>query len=236
LAADAQLALHTHLHQSRFEIDVVVARTGRRPVELMAELGVLGPATVAAHCIHMTAADMALFRSTGAHVAHVPVGNAASGSMAPALELMRCGANISLATDTKSGDMFEAMKFGLVLTRLRGHGFALRSVDVLRWATLGGAQALGLRGEIGAIAPGYRADLVLLDGAAPNLVPLIDGPGTIVHGAQGANVDTVMVDGRIVLEHGRPTLFDGEEVLRSAQAVALGLWRRIGHAPKAFVL
>jgi 5-methylthioadenosine/S-adenosylhomocysteine deaminase len=88
-----------------------------------------------------------------------------------------------------------------------------------------------MAGEIGVIAPGAQADLVLLDGRAPNLAPLINGPGTVVHGAQGGNVDIVMVAGRVVLEAGRPTLFDGDEVVAAAQAVATRLWRRAGQAP-----
>ncbi|MDE1568168.1 amidohydrolase family protein [Aquabacter sp. P-9] len=231
LATKHGLILHTHLHQSPMEIEVVAARDGMRPVELMAETGLLGPALVAGHCIHMDETDRARFGASGAHVAHIPVGNAAHGSVAPILALQEAGAAISLATDTKSGDMFEAMRMALAGTRIRGAGFSVTSQDVLGWAITGGAAALGLSGVVGTLAPGWKADLVLLDLDAPNLAPLIDGPGLVVHSAQGGNVDAVVVDGRVVLEHGRPTLFDGAEVIAAATKVARRLWEKAGHRP-----
>lgn len=231
LAAERDLLLHTHLHQSPMEVEVVVARDGRRPVETMEEVGLLGPRLVAGHCIHMNDTDIARFGRSGAHVAHVPIGNAAHGSVAPILAHEAAGAGISLATDSKSGDMFEAMRMALAATRIRGGGFAKSAADVLAWGTRGGATALGLGDEIGRIAVGRKADLLLLDTRAPNLAPLVDGPGLLVHSANGSVVDTVVVDGRVVLEGGRPTLFDGDEVIASAEAVARSLWRRHGQPP-----
>jgi 5-methylthioadenosine/S-adenosylhomocysteine deaminase len=232
IAAAKDLILHTHLHQSPMEVDVVLARDGMRPVELMEEVGLLGPRLVAGHCIHMTDGDIARFGRSGSHVAHVPVGNAAHGSVAPILAHEAAGAGITLATDTKSGDMFEAMRMALAATRIRGGGFVKSAADVLAWATRGGAAALGLSEEIGQIAVGRKADLLLLDARAPNLAPLVDGPGLLVHSASGAVVDTVVVDGCVLLEGGRPTLFDGDEVIATAEAVARSLWRRHGHAPR----
>lgn len=231
IAAERDLILHTHLHQSPMEVEVVMARDGKRPIELLDEVGLLGPRLVAGHCIHMSEADIARFGRSGSHVAHVPVGNAAHGSVAPILAHEAAGAGITLATDTKSGDMFEAMRMALAATRIRGGGFVKSAADVLGWATRGGATALGLGAEIGQIAVGRKADLLLLDARAPNLAPLVDGPGLLVHSASGAVVDTVVVDGRVLLEAGRPTLFDGDEVIATAEAVARALWRRHGHGP-----
>lgn len=231
LAAERDLILHTHLHQSPMEVEAVLARDGRRPVELMEEVGLLGPRLVAGHCIHMSDADIARFGRSGSHVAHVPVGNAAHGSVAPILAHEAAGAGITLATDTKSGDMFEAMRMALAATRIRGGGFVRSAADVLGWATRGGAKALGLDDEIGRIAVGRKADLLLLDARQPNLAPLVDGPCLLVHSANGAAVDTVVVDGRVLLEGGRPTLFDGDEVVATAETVARALWRRHGHTP-----
>ncbi len=234
--AEAQdLIVHTHLHQSPMEVEIVQARDGLRPVELMQEVGLLNSRTIAGHCIHMNEADIARFGASGAAVAHIPVGNAAHGSVAPIRALEQAGARITLATDTKSGDMFAAMHMALAGTRIRGAGFAVKSHDVLRWATVGGASALGIAHEVGTLREGQKADLVLLDGRAPNMAPLIDGPGLIVHSAQGGNVDAVVVDGTVLLEHGRPTTFDGDAVVATAQAVAQRLWERAGHTPRIAV-
>ena len=224
--------VHTHLHQSPGEVAIVEARENCRPVDLLEDVGLLDRNLVAGHCIHMNEADIARFGRSGAHVAHIPVGNAAHGSIAPIVALEQAGAKITVATDTKIGDMFESMRLALAAARIRGAGFAIKSERVLGWATRNGAAALGLAGEVGVLAVGARADIVMLDGRAPNLCPVIDGPGLIVHSASGGNVDTVVIAGRVVLEDRRPTLFDGDEVVASAQVVARRLWKRAGHRPR----
>jgi 5-methylthioadenosine/S-adenosylhomocysteine deaminase len=156
------------------------------------------------------------------------MGNATAGMMAPICALEAAGAVITLATDTKSGDLFECMRWAIAVARLRGAGYALTARAALRWATANGALALGLAGQVGALAPGMKADLVVLDARAPNLRPIVDGVGVIVHSGVGANVEAVLVDGHVVLEGGRPTRFDGDEVVASAQAVATRLWQRSG--------
>ena len=226
LAASTGMVVHTHMHQSQAEVDVVVARDGCRPVELFEHVGLLNPKLIAGHCIWMNPADIARFGAARAVVAHAPIGNAAHGTIAPVLALEAAGASITFATDTKSGDMFQAMRTGLMAARIRGAGFSVGSETMLRWATREGATALGLGDTVGMIRPGYRADIVLLDGDAPNLCPLTAPAGLVVHNAVGANVDTVLINGRVVLEAGQPTLFDGAEIVRTAGAVAKRLWAR----------
>lgn len=230
LAEETGLIVHTHLHQSPGEVSAVLARDGRRPVEVMEEVGLLNSKLVAGHCIWVDDTDIGRIGRSGVAVAHAPLGNAAHGSIAPAVALEAAGARLTLCTDTKSGDMFQAMRMALAAARIRGAGFELDSERVLRWATRDGAVALGMP-DLGAIVPGWRADLVLLDADAPNLRPLLDGPGLVVHSAVGNNVDAVVVNGRVVVEDGRPTLFDADEVVASAQAVAERLWQRAGRMP-----
>ena len=223
--------VHTHLCQSRQEVDYVRERDGRTPVETMATAGLLDDRTVAAHCIHMTDADIDRAGAAGVAVAHSPVGNLASGRSAPILDLKAKGARITLCTDTKSGDMFEAMRAAVASARIRGAEFEPKAREVLRWATSGGASALRLGEDVGCIAPGRKADLILLDRTRPNLVPVIDGIGIVVHSGRGSNVDTVIVDGNVLIERGRAVAFDGEEIVGTAQAVAERLWARHGTRP-----
>lgn len=165
-------------------------------------------------------------------VAHSPIGNAKAGDIAPILALAEAGARIALCTDTMSGDMVEAMRWAVSMQRVRSGGrMVLDAATALGWATRAGAAALGLEAEVGAIAPGLKADLVLLDRASPTLAPVVDGPGILVWSASGHDVDTVLVDGRVVLAGGRPTLADGAEIVREAQAVAERLWQRAGRRP-----
>ena len=231
LAGETGLPVHTHLAQSEGEVAQVLARDGRRPVEALDEAGLLGNTLVAAHCIWLDDGEIQRLGAAAVVIAHAPIGNAAAGAIAPIVPLEEAGAAITLCTDTKSGDMFESMRAAIAVARIRGAGYGINAPRVLAWATAGGARALGLA-DVGALAPGMKADIVLLDGRMPNLCPVVDGPGIVVHSGNGANVDTVLIDGRIVLEDRRPTLFDGDEVVASAQGVANRLWSGYGARAK----
>jgi 5-methylthioadenosine/S-adenosylhomocysteine deaminase len=185
-------------------------------------------ALVAGHRIWLEPEEITRVGAAGVRVAHVPLGNAASGMVAPIKALEDAGALITLATDTESHDLFEAMRAAISVARVRGGTRKFNARTALRWATANGAAALGLASEVGALAPGMKADVVLLDALSPNLRPIVDGFGVL---GVGANVDTVIVDGRVVLEDGRPTRFDVREVVAAAQIVANRLWRESGWTP-----
>ena len=127
--------------------------------------------------------------------------------------------------------MFEAMRAAIASARVRGAEYEPKAPDVLRWATTDGASVLGFGDRIGSIEAGRKADLILLDRSHPNLAPVIDGVGIVVHSGRGSNVDTVIVDGRVLIEGGRAVGFDGDEIIASAQAVAERLWARHGTQP-----
>ena len=239
LAEETEGAVHTHLAQSRDEVEWVRARDGRSPVELLDECGLLDERLVAAHCIFLEPLDIARVGSSELTVAHAPIGNLRAGDVAPVLDLETAGARIALCTDTMSGDLFEAMRTAIAAARVHaGEGRSIESVDldarkVLHWATRAGAAALGLEDLVGSIEAGKKADLVLLDPSAPNLAPVVDGYGIVVHSGSGHDVDTVIVDGRVLLRAGRPVGFDGDRIVRDAQAVAERQWRRHGTTPVA---
>ena len=237
LAEDAGGCIHTHLAQSRGEVEWVRARDGLSPVELLDECGLLDERLIAAHCIFLDPPDIARAGASGLTVAHAPIGNLRAGNVAPVLDLEAAGARIALCTDTMSGDLFEAMRTAIAAARIRAGGDAsIKATDLdarkaLGWATRAGAAALGLDDRIGSIEAGKKADFVLLDPAAPSLAPVIDGYGIVVHSGSGHDVDTVIVDGRVLLRAGRPVGFDGERIVADAQAVADRQWRRHGTLP-----
>lgn len=224
--------IHTHLAQSRDEVAYVRARDGVSPAALLEACGLLDERLIAAHCVFLDEADVALAGAAGITVAHAPIGNARAGDMAPILALEAAGARIALCTDTMSADMFEAMRMAIATARLRAGGaiadLEIDAAKTLGWATRSGAAALGLGGEIGSIEPGKKADLILLARQAPNLAPVVDGAGILVHSASALNVDSVLVDGQVLLRHGRPVAFDGAAIVSEAQAVAESLWKRYG--------
>jgi 5-methylthioadenosine/S-adenosylhomocysteine deaminase len=247
------LPVHIHLSQSPVEVARIKEREGMTPPALLAETGLLDRHLVAAHCIHIDDADIARLGRARVRVAHSPLGNASAGWIAPVQRLERAGARISLCTDAKSSDMFEAMRMAIAGGRLRaagafqrparvdtraggrmlgggGGGLELSAARALAWATTGGAEAVGLAGKTGALRPGMLADIIVLDGAAPNLRPLIRPLGAVVHNGSGVNVRHAVIDGEVVMRDGRPTRFDAEEVIIAAEEAARRLWRDCGFA------
>jgi 5-methylthioadenosine/S-adenosylhomocysteine deaminase len=221
--------VHTHLAQLPIEVEAVKARSGLTPPQLLDKLGLLDQRLIAAHCIHLERSDIELCGKAGITVAHAPIGNAKGGRIAPVLELREAGARIALCTDTFSGDLIEAMRWAIAMQRINRQGNVLDARTVLDWGTREGAAAIGLGDQVGSLEIGKRADIVLLNNRSPSLAPLVDGYGVLVHSASGHDVDTAIVDGRVVLSGGRLTLADGHDIVARAQAVANRLWRRAGH-------
>ena len=225
-AADGRL-VHTHLAQSPMEVERLKAAYGLSPVEYFDQTGLLNERMTAAHCICLTDEDIRRLGAARVNVAHVPVGNSTGGQWAPIEALHAAGANITLATDTKSGDMLEAMRMAVAVARLRASGrFVFDAETAFGWGLDGGAQALGMGGELGRLEPGRAADIVLFDPEAPNLRPVVDGVGILVHSGSGMNVKTVVVAGEVLLENGRPTRYAAADIVQDAQSVADALWAR----------
>lgn len=227
LAATTGKQVHTHLAQSRMEVTQIRAREGMTPAELLEDVGLLNADLIAAHCIFLDDADIARLGRNRVVVAHAPIGNASFGAAAPILPLAAAGARITLCTDTKSADMFEAMRTAIASARRRTDmEFVLDARTVFGWATTGGASALRGHAATGLLAEGEPADFVLLDPDAPNLRPVIDGYGIVAHSGSAANVRMVVCEGEILVRDGRPTRVDPAEVINEAQRVAERLWER----------
>ena len=146
----------------------------------------------------------------GSSVAHNPGSNLRLGSgVAPIRQMRTRGVALGIGTDgphcSDNQNMFEAMRLAAMVSRIGSVDPQrwLSAEDALEMATEGGAHALGLEGQIGQIAPGYKADIVFLDLGHPNFVPLNDPTHQLVHTENGGAVDSVMIGGRLVLDHGR---------------------------------
>jgi 5-methylthioadenosine/S-adenosylhomocysteine deaminase len=228
--ASARLGIpvQTHLAQSRIEVARIRERDGMTPAELLDEVGLLDHRLVAAHCIHLTDSDIARIGRAGLRVAHIPKGNATGGTIAPTRALTGAGARLTLATDNMHADMIEVMRWALAMGRVQRGAVEedWQPEHMLHAATEEGAAAMGLGGELGAVRPGWRADLVLLDLRRPHLVPHGDALGTAVHTAHGRDVAHVVVEGEIVVRDGRPTRADMETICSEGAAAAAALWQR----------
>ncbi len=227
-ASARNMRVNTHLAQSRVEVERVKASTGLTPAELLEETGLLNDRLLATHCLYVSDTDIARLARSGAHAVHVPKCNAASGRLAPTPALKAAGVNLALCTDTQHGDMVEAMRWALATARIQQGGVTAdwQPADVFCMATLGGAQAVGMAEDIGTLAVGKKADLVVFDTRRPHLRPLVNPLGTLVHTAQGRDVEMVMVDGETLVEDGRPVRADLDRICTEADKAARALWAR----------
>jgi 5-methylthioadenosine/S-adenosylhomocysteine deaminase len=202
LAAELDLPVHVHLHETLEEIARSRAEHGVRPLERLERLGLLGPGMIAVHSVHMEPAEIALLARHGASVAHCPSSNLklASG-FAPVADFLRAGINVALGTDGAASnnrlDMFQEMRTAALLAKaVAGDARAMPAHAALHAATLAGARALGLDGLTGSIAAGKAADLVAVDLRSPGLLPCYDPVSHLVYAAGRENVSHVWVAGR----------------------------------------
>ncbi len=238
VANERGVGMVIHVAQGMREVELVRERTkGLSSVQYLREVGILGSDVIAGHCIYIDDQDIEILAETKTQVAHMPEGNAKWGATAPVPRMRRIGINVGLGTDNMAADMIEVMRFAVCISRIVGQNTTEpKAADVLQMATMNGARAVGLADEIGSIEVGKRADLVLVDYRKPHLMPVVDPVSNLIYTGLGSDVETVLVDGRVVVEHGQSTLVDEEAVLRAAQAVANARWQeRAGLQPKYFL-
>jgi 5-methylthioadenosine/S-adenosylhomocysteine deaminase len=228
-AADKHgVGLNMHANCSFNEVEYSTRRFGAPLIHLLDKWGVLGPTVVLGHGVVLNTADIDALRRSGAHIAHCPQSAMKMAlGLAPVPSLLSAGINVSLGTDgaaeNNSIDMIETMKFAALIHKLASKDpTVLPAHQVLEMATINGAKALGLEKEIGSLEPGKKADLVLIDLNRPAMTPVLVGPdylnvvSNIVYSAGRDCIDTVLVDGRVVIDHGRLATAKEEEVLQLA--------------------
>jgi guanine deaminase len=221
------LVMQTHLAESRAQAELGQRRYGRSLVAQLARLGLLSPRFSVAHAIWVSDADIDLLAAAGVTAIHNPLSNLRLGSgIAPLRRMLERGLHVGLGTDgantSDTQNLFEAMRLAAGLSRVVDADPArwVAGAEVLRMATTGSARALGFEAQLGRIAVGCEADLVLLDLSQPGYVPLRDATRQLVHGENGSAVDRVLVGGRLVLEHGRVLTVDEAALRVQAQAAA----------------
>jgi 5-methylthioadenosine/S-adenosylhomocysteine deaminase len=214
LAAELDLPVHVHVHETVEEVERSLAEHGVRPLQRLAGLGLLGPNLIAVHAVHLTADEIALLARHGCSVAHCPSSNLklASG-LAPVAALLAAGVNVALGTDGAASnnrlDLFQEMRSAALLAKaVARDAAAMPAHAALQAATLGGAKALGLEERIGSIAAGKAADLtaVALDGL--ELQPVYDVVSHLVYACGREHVTDVWVGGERVLRDGTLTRLD----------------------------
>jgi 5-methylthioadenosine/S-adenosylhomocysteine deaminase len=229
LAARCDTRLITHLSETHREVEDCQARYGATPVAHLHRLGLLNHRLLADHAVVLSEADKELLAASGAGVAHCPESNMklASG-IAPVADLLRRGVPVGLGTDgcasNNNLDLIQEMDTAAKVQKVHClDPTVLPAPTALSLATSGGARVLGLDKEVGSLAPGLKGDLIVIDLDQPHLTPLYDPYSHLVYAATGADVQTVLVHGRIVVQDRRLLSFDLSETLARARELAGGL-------------
>jgi len=235
LATRLGVGLTMHVAETSFEIDNSRRRFGKTDLRVLEELGVLGADLLAVHCVYLDHEDVRTLAAHGVAVSHNPTSNMyLSSGVAPIPDMLRAGIPVGLASDgpasNNTHNMIESLKFAALLHKVATRDpTVITGETVLEMATIGGARALGMEREIGSLETGKRADLFVADlAASPFCSPVHHPVSALVYSAAGHEVETVVVDGRVVLDEGHLTTASEERIRAAAQTAADGLVARAG--------
>lgn len=233
----APLIWHIHVAETSDEKEMVRKAFNIEPkggvLEYLDSLGVLDEHVIAAHCVALTEGDIKVMKRRGVKASHNPISNLklASG-ISPVPKMLEQGVTVSLGTDSpcsnNTADMFEVMKTAALLHKgVHKNPAMMAASQVLDMATSGGAKALCWDNEIGSIEAGKKADLAIVNFAKPHLCPIYNEVSHLVYAAKSADVETVLVNGRIVMENRRLTTLKIEKVMKMAEKAKTRLLERL---------
>lgn len=235
IARERGAIIHTHCAENRDEVRIVMAERGARNATYLERVGLLGPTTILAHCVHLDKEEVGLLAATGTHVAHCPSANLklASG-VADVPRFLARGINVGLGSDgagcNNNLDPFIEMRLAALIQKPKHGPTSMPAAKVLEMATMGGARAMGQDHLIGSIEEGKLADIVLLDLAKPHASPGkgVDLVSRIVYSGKSSDVVMTMVNGEVLYECGRIVHIDEGQVLAEADKAIQRIARRAG--------
>jgi len=226
-AAQLDLPVHTHVAETRDEVEASRAASGETPVERLDRLGVTGPSLIAVHAVHVSGGDIDRLAAQRCHVVHCPTSNMklASG-IAPVAAMVERGIDVALGTDGAASnnrlDLFAEMRHASLLAKVStGDAAALPAATVLRMATLGGATAVGMDERVGSLLPGKAADMIAVDLGGLDAMPVYDPISHLVNVAGREAVTDVWIDGRRVVAARRVMTTDEDSLAPRA-----ALWQQ----------
>ena len=224
LADEHNMGIHIHVSETEKEINDISQEKGLRPFEYLDKIGFLGPDVVAAHCVWLSDNEIEIIKKHDVKVSHNPCSNMklASG-ISPVSKLIENDICVSIGTDGASSnnnlDLIEELKTASLLQKVATlDPKVLSSDEAIEMATIKGAEALGLDSEIGSIEVGKKADIILIDTNAANMVPDSSSlSSNIIYSANGSNVDTTICNGKILMENKELTFLDEQEIFDKAK-------------------
>jgi 5-methylthioadenosine/S-adenosylhomocysteine deaminase len=225
LARERGVMVHTHASENRTECELVQEESGLRNIAYLDSVGITGRHVALAHCVHLSVDEIETLKTTGTNVVHCPSSNLklASG-IAPVAKLLEEGIPVSLGADgapcNNRLDMFTEMRTAALLQKVLHGPEVLPASRVLRMATIDGAKALGLDAELGSIEVGKRADLSVVRLDRLHTTPARDVVSALVYSAEADDVDTVIIDGQLVMRDRKLLTIDEIETIATANREA----------------
>lgn len=235
-AKEKGLGIHIHLSESRFEVEEAVKNFGCSPIELCERAHIFDVPAAAAHCVHISEKDMEILKRKGVSVITNPASNMKLGNgFAPVPRLMEYGINVCLGTDGASSNNTLNLFHELSLLTLihKGANETAQCVSAgegFRIATINGARAIGLESRIGSLEAGKKADMAILNLNTPSLTPRNNLLAGLCYSANGSEVETVIIDGKITMEDRRVLTMDEEKIYYEIGRIC----RRLGLDKKTY--
>ncbi|MGB7300675.1 MAG: TRZ/ATZ family hydrolase [Burkholderiaceae bacterium] len=230
LSEELELQVHIHLHETAFEIDESIRHHGIRPLQRMANLGLIGPNLLAVHVVHLNTEEIRTLKDNNCSVAHCPHSNLKLGSgIAPIGALMDAGVNVAVGTDGSASnnrlDMLGETRTAALLAKGYTHNPEQFSAkQALHAMTMGGAKALGREKELGSIEPGKLADLITIDLSQPQMQPVFDPVSQLIYSADRSQVGDVWIGGRLVA-HKQRLIETSAQTAVAAVVSRIGVWQ-----------
>ena len=222
LADELDLPIHMHIHETAHEVEEAVEKTGKRPLQRLADLGLISPNLMAVHMTQLEPDEINQLTAAGSHIVHCPESNLklASG-FCPVKQLLDAGINVALGTDSASSnnnlDMFSEMKTAALLAKgVSGDATAVPAHQALTMATINGAKALGISDKTGSLSIGKYADLVAVDFSSVESTPVYDPTSHLVYCCGREQVSDAWVAGRHVMKNRTITTLETDRIKQAA--------------------
>ena len=233
LADKYNVPYNIHLSETKWEVDTIQKTYKLTPVGYLDSLKVLGENVVGAHCVHLTTNDIEIIANKGVGVAHNPQCNLKiSSGVAPIPELLKSHAQVGLGTDgvvsNNDLNLFEEMNIAAIIHKYtHNEPTVMNASEVIDIATIGGAKVLGLDKKIGSLEVGKLADIIIIDLNKPHLIPLYNIYSQIVYSMDGSDVETVIINGKVIMKENKILTIDENDVMTKFKEFAENLKKNI---------
>lgn len=231
LAKKYNLPIHIHYLETKDEIIQIKEKYNKSVTDYLNDLGVFDSHVILAHGVQICKDDLEILKKIKGGVVHNPISNEKLGSgIANIKNLIDNGILVALGTDgqgsTNTLDMFEEIKSAAYLQKVSYEkASAISAEDVLKMATINGAKVMGLENEIGSLEVGKKADIIIIDLNKPHLCPVHDLYSTLAYSANGADVESVIIDGKLVMENRKLLTIDEELVIKKCNEIVQNLFK-----------